>query len=647
EGGSTITQQLARSVFLTQKRVFSRKLAEIMLAVEIERRLTKAEILERYLNQVYFGQGAYGVEMAARVYFGKHAKGLTLPESALLAGVIRAPSIYSPSQNRDLTKARQRVVLHRMAQLGFITDRQAAEAAEQPLGLSAGGNAGLSGIRAPYFVSYILPYLLDRYGEEVVYNGGLRIYTTLDVAMQAAAEKALRAGLEQAEQQKLRVSQGALVAIDPQTGFIRAMIGGYDFEKSQFNRAWQAYRQPGSAFKPFIYTAAVANRMTTTKIIVDEPVTYEIAGATAAERIWEPKNYDGKFRGPIALRAAVEQSINIPAVKTIAELGPQTVIAYAKRMGITSPMQPVLSLALGTPDVTPLEMASAYGTLAAMGVRAEPIAVRRVTTRDGEILEDNLPRRELVLSGDVAYVMIDIMKGVITRGTGRAADIGRPAAGKTGTTDDYRNAWFIGFTPQLSTAVWVGNDDNKPMRRVVGGVVPARVWRAFMAAAVQPLPPQDWPRPDGVVSVTVCGGTGLLATGACRSPRAEVFIRGTEPTEYDYGLGAAGDGIEGTKVTGPVPLEILTPRGGESLTSPFSIDGSTAPGVRVTVSILAQGGFLRIQVAETELPVTDDGKFNYVFRPSLRIIGVRYIITVTATTADGARSVGTLTVTER
>ncbi|HET6946701.1 MAG TPA: penicillin-binding protein 1A [bacterium] len=646
EGGSTITQQLARSVFLTQKRVFSRKLAEIMLAVEIERRLTKAEILERYLNQVYFGQGAYGVEMASRVYFGKHVKSLTLAEGAMLAGVIRAPSIYSPHQNPELAKARQRIVLQRMAQLGYITPKQAAEAVERPLGVSEGGNAGLIGIRAPYFVSYLLPYLLDRYGEEVVYNGGLRVYTTLDIRMQADAEKALRAGLEQAEKERLKVSQGALVAIDPQTGFIRAMIGGYDFEKSQFNRAWQARRQPGSAFKPFIYTTAIANRMTTTKIIVDEPVSYEIVGTVEAERIWEPKNYDGKFRGPLTLRTAVEQSINIPAIKTLGELGPQTVIAYAKRMGITSPLQPHLSLALGTPDVTPLEMAAAYGTLASMGVRAEPIAVRRVATRDGQILEDNLPRRELVLSSDVAYLMIDILKGVITRGTGRAAGIGRPAAGKTGTTDDYRNAWFIGFTPQLSTAVWVGNDDNTPMRRVVGGMVPARIWRTFMSAAMQPLPAEDWPRPDGVVTATVCAPSGLLATGACQNPRPEIFIRGTEPTEYDYGAGT-GDGADATKVTGTVPLEILTPRGGAGLSSPFSIEGSTVPGVRVTLSVLAQGGFLRIQVAETELPVTDDGKFNFVFRPSLRIVGVRYIITVTASTADGARSVATLTVTER
>lgn len=646
EGGSTITQQLARNIFLTQKRQFSRKLAEMMLAVEIERRLTKTEILERYLNQVYFGQGAYGVEMAARVYFGKHAKDLTLAESAMLAGLIRAPSLYSPHQNPELAKTQQRIVLQRMTDLRYITREQAINAFERPIPLAEEGNAGLIGIRAPYFVSYILPYLLQRYGEDVIYNGGLRVYTTLDVRMQTAAEKAIRDGLDNAAKANFKATQGALVSLEPQTGYIRAMIGGYDFEKSQFNRAWQARRQPGSAFKPFIYTTAIANRMTTTKIIVDEPVTYEIIGTVESERIWKPRNYEGRFSGPVTLRTALERSINVPAVKTISELGPQTVIAYARRMGIASPLQPHLSLALGSNEVTPLEMASAYGTLAALGVRAEPIAISKITTRDGQVLEDNPPRRDLVLSADVAYVMVDLMKGVITRGTGRSANIGRPAAGKTGTTDDYRNAWFIGFTPHLSTAVWVGNDDNTPMRRVVGGMVPARIWRAFMRTAVEGMPPDDWGRPDGVVAATVCGSSGLLATGACSNPRPELFIRGTEPTEYEYGR-AAENGGEVTTVTGDLPLEVAAPTGGRTVSSPFAIEGDTVPGAIVSLSILAQGGFLRIQVAETHLPVTSEGKFTYVFRPSLQISGVRYIITVKATGPDGETATATLTVTER
>jgi penicillin-binding protein 1A len=642
EGGSTITQQLARSIFLTQKREVSRKVAEMMLAVEIERRLTKAEILERYLNQVYFGQGAYGVEMAASVYFGRHAKDLDLAQSAMLAGLIRAPSIYSPYQNPVLAKAQQRVVLQRMVQLRYITRSQAARAVEEPVPLAEEGNAGLIGIRAPYFVSYILPYLLERYGEDFVYSGGLRVYTTLDLRLQRAAEKEVRHGIDAAQDQRLRIGQGALVAVEPGTGYIRAMIGGYDFAQSQFNRAWQARRQPGSSFKPFIYTTALGVGASPAKIIVDEPVTYEIPGAR--ERIWKPKNYDRTYSGRVTLRTALERSINIPAVKTLAEVGPEAVIQTAHRMGILSPLQPNLSLALGTSEVTPLEMASAFGTLATMGVRAEPVAVRKVLTRSGQVLEDNLPRRELALSSDVAYVMVDLMKGVITRGTGRAAAIGRPAAGKTGTTDDYRNAWFIGFTPQLVTSVWVGNDDNKPMRRVTGGMIPARIWAAFMKTALDGVPAEDWAKPDLVVTVTVCGSTGLLATGACPNPRNEVFIRGTEPTEYDRTVPA--DGTNGRTVTGNLPLQITSPGGG-GVTSPFTIEGVTVPGATVTLNVMAEAGFLRVQAADAQLPVTADGRFSYVFRPSVRVNGVKYIITVKSVGPDGQQATATFTVTEQ
>ena len=642
EGGSTITQQLARLIFLTQKREVSRKIAEMMLAVEIERRLTKAEILERYLNQVYFGQGAYGVEMAAHVYFGRHSRDLNLAQSAMLAGLIRGPSISSPYQNPVLAKARQRTVLLRMAQLRYITRTQAARAVEEPVPLAEEGNAGLIGIRAPYFVSYILPYLLERYGEEFVYSGGLRVYTTLDLTLQRAAEKAVRNGLDAAQAQRLRIEQGALVAIDPTTGYIRAMIGGYDFTRSQFNRAWQARRQPGSAFKPFIYTTALGTGASPAKVIVDEPVTYEIPGTR--ERIWKPKNYDRTYSGRVTMRTALERSINIPAVKTLAEVGPEAVIHTAQRMGIRSPLQPHLSLALGTNEVTPLEIASAYGTLAALGVRAEPIAVRRVLTRGGQVLEDNLPHRELAVSADVAYVMVDLMKGVINRGTGRAASIGRPAAGKTGTTDDYRNAWFIGFTPQIVTSVWVGNDDNKPMRRVTGGSVPARIWASFMKTALKDVAVEDWSRPELVVAVRVCGSSGLLATGACPNPRNEVFVRGTEPTEYDRSV--PPDGTDGQTVTGSVPLQIVSPGGG-GVSSPFAIEGVTVPGATVTLTIMAEAGFLRVQAAEAQPPVTADGRFSYVFRPSVKVSGVKYIITVRAVASDGQQSTATLTVSEQ
>ena len=641
EGASTITQQLARTLFLTQERTAARKLAEAILALEIERHLTKSEILERYLNQVYFGQGAYGIEMAARVYFGKHAKDLTLAESAMLAGVIQAPSVLTPFQNFPGAKARQQVVLARMVELGYVTPAAAKTAAAQQIVLAKESNAGLFGVRAPYFVSYILPYLIDRYGEDLVYKGGLRVYTTLDIPLQIAGERAVRSGIDAARAANLNVSQGALVTLDPRTGYIRAMIGGYDFKQSQFNRAWQARRQPGSAFKPFIYTAALASGKTPADIIVDGPVSFDIPGF----RVWKPRNYDGQFRGPVTLRRAVEQSINIPAVKTLAEIGPTRVIAVARRMGITSPLQPNLSLALGTSDVTTLEMASAYGTLATMGLHAEPVAITKVLDRTGQVLEEHPPQRELVLSGEVAYVMTSLLKGVITSGTGRGAAIGRPAAGKTGTTDDYRNAWFVGYTPFLSTAVWVGNDNNAPMRRVVGGMVPARIWASFMKVAVTDTPSEDWRRPEGVVATTVCGASGQLAGPGCPDPRPEVFIQGTEPTEF-YVPPAVPQSENGPAVNA-APLSVTAPRNGGKVNSPFAIEGITTPGSTVSMAILAEGGFLRVKVAEASLPVTADGRFSYVFRPTLVVSGVRYIITVKVTGPGGLTSSTTLTVTEQ
>lgn len=497
EGGSTITQQLARSLYLSRRRSVTRKIAEMLLALELERRLTKDEILERYLNQVYFGQGAYGIEMAARVYFGKAVGALTLSESALLAGLIRAPSTNNPYRNLGLASERQRIVLRRMAQLGFVSEEAAQRAADVPLRLAPPRNAGFIGMRAAYFSSTVLQYLIERYGEDLVYTGGLQVYTTLDLRMQGAAERALRKGLEAARRARLNVTQGALVALNPHTGYIRALVGGYDFEQSPYNRAWQAQRQAGSAFKPFIYTAAVANGWRPTKRILDAPIRYP----DGSRKIWEPKNYDKKFRGWVTMRQALEQSINIPAIRTLEDLGPQRVISYARRMGIQSPLAPNLSLALGASEVTPLEMASAYGTLATKGIHAQPIMVLKVVDRYGRVLEENRPKRDLALDESVAAQMIDLLKGVVQRGTGRRASIGRPVAGKTGTSDDHRNAWFIGFTPYLSTAVWVGNDDNAPMRRVVGGTVPAGIWAGFMRVAVRANPPDDWeglPAPEYV-----------------------------------------------------------------------------------------------------------------------------------------------------
>jgi len=637
QGGSTITQQLARNLFLTQERAVSRKVAEILLALEIERRLTKEEILERYLNQVYFGQGAYGIEMAARVYFGKPVKAVTLPEAALLAGLIRGPSIYSPYRNFGLAKVRQETVLARMAALGTISTQEALAARKARIVLAPASNAGLAGIRAPYFVSFILTRLLETYGEDLVYKGGLQVYTTLDPRMQALAEKTVRAGVESAKRRRLDASQAAIVAVDADTGAIRAMIGGVDFASSQFNRAWQARRQPGSAFKVFVYATAIAKGVPTTRLLDDSPITYQIPGA----KDWSPKNYDGKYSGPVTVRRALERSINIPAAKLLNELGPGQVIETARTMGIESPLQPHLSLALGSADVTPLEMATAFATLANGGLRVQPLSILKVTDTRGKVLEEHRPLRHVGLSPEVAYIMTDLLRGVIERGTGTAAAIGRPAAGKTGTTDDYRNAWFIGYTRQLSAAVWIGNDDNTPMRRVVGGMVPAEIWAAFMRQAMAPIPAADWSPPEGVVVTTVCAGSWQLATPDCPNPRREVFTRASAPTTYE--LPSDREPLQ-NGVTTPAALVVKAPANGAVLRPPFVISGVTAPGAMVTIVVTAEGSGGGARAAEVAMQTTADGQFGYEFRPAYRSPGTRYVIAISVVALNGGKASRVLTV---
>ncbi|MDR7438683.1 MAG: penicillin-binding protein 1A [Armatimonadota bacterium] len=613
EGGSTITQQLARTLFLTPERTLTRKLHEMLLALEMERHLTKEEILERYLNQVYFGNGAYGVEMAAQVYFNRRVGELGLPEASLLAGLIQAPSRYDPFRNFPAAKRRQEQVLRKMVELGFLSAEQAQAALRAPVGLRRTPvNAGLVGIRAPYFVSYLIPFLVQRYGEERVYRGGLRVYTTLDVRLQELAQRVIAQGI--AEARASGVSQGALVAVDPHTGHIKAMVGGVDFHRSQFNRAWQALRQPGSAFKPFVYVAALERGASPEDILLDEPVRYHIPGFGE----WQPKNYDRTYWGPLTLRRAVEHSRNVPAVRVLAELGPQAVIETARRMGIHSPLQPNLSLALGTLEVTVLEMASAYATLAANGVHTEPVAITRVTDATGRVLDEFSPERRIALRPEVAYTMTDILRGVILRGTGRAADIGRPAAGKTGTTDDYRNAWFVGYTPDLAVAVWVGNDDNTPMRRVVGGTVPARLWARFMREALANRPPVDFARPEG-------------------TPPAPSAIPG-EP-------GHPGRTGPEERLEHTVKLDL--PAAGALVSSPFEVAGRTTPGSRVRVVVTLEGGATPVPVRDEWLLAGPDGTFRLTVESPLRFLGARYAIVVIAYSPGGAQARTRVAVTER
>lgn len=356
---------------------------------------------------------------------------------------------------------------------------------------------------------------MEEFGADQVYKGGLKIYTTLDLNMQRSAEKALaESGYE-----------GAIVALEPESGYIKAMVGGKNFEQSKFNRATQAYRQPGSAFKPFIYLTALENGFTPSDIIEDSPITFENG--------WSPKNYEKEFRGPVTLREAFEQSINVVGVKLLEQVGVNKVINYAHKAGIKSELRPDLSLALGTSEVTPLEIALAYATIANLGMRVEPLSILRVEDYEGKVLKENTPQKKKVFKEEACYVLIDLMKGVISRGTGWNAQIGRPAAGKTGTTDNFIDAWFIGFTPDLVTAVYVGNDDRKPLgNRMTGGVVAAPIWAKFMKEALKDYEKKDFRQPSKVVQISVCQQSGLLPVDSCPSVLSGAFIKGAEPTAY-------------------------------------------------------------------------------------------------------------------
>ncbi|MGI6037333.1 MAG: transglycosylase domain-containing protein [Limnochordia bacterium] len=537
QGASTITQQLAKNAFLSHERTWSRKLRELLWTIQIERKYSKDEILESYLNIIYFGHGAHGVEAAAQTFFGKRASDLTLTESALLAGITRGPHIYSPFNNPDAALQRRNVVLNRMYEVGYITAEQLAEAKKEELGITERTRAPY---RAHYFVEYVRKLMHQRgYTDEELRGGGYRIYTTLDLDLQEKAEQALLAGLPQGEKDQ---PQGALVALDPRSGHIKAMVGGrggQDF----FNRAVDAERQPGSAIKPFIFVTALEKGYTPADIFIDEPFEYE---DPYTGDIWRPRNYTRRFLGPLSLREALEQSINIIAIKLLEEVGIEDTIGMAKRLGISTIVESGryndrnLAFALGgiTRGVTPLEMASAFGVFANQGIKTEPLAILRIVGPDGTVIEENRTQREIVLSEQVSYMITDMLRGVIERGTGRSANIGRPAAGKTGTADDYSNAWFVGYTPELVATVWIGNDRPGPMfyqGANIGSGWAARIWANFFREALKNQPVRDFPRPKDIVDgLLIDTTTGLLASEGCPrdKTRYEIFIKGTEPTAY-------------------------------------------------------------------------------------------------------------------
>ncbi|RJP54723.1 MAG: PBP1A family penicillin-binding protein [Deltaproteobacteria bacterium] len=517
QGGSTITQQVTKYFLLSPERSLSRKIKEAILAYRVENELSKENILFLYLNQIYLGHGAYGVESAAQSYFGKHVEDLSLAEATMLAGLPRAPSKYSPFVNSKGAKERQAYVLKRMLKEGYITDKQFKQALTTPLTFNTEENKQI--LKAPYFTEHIRRYIEEKYGSDALYKEGLLVYTSLNLDMQNAAQVSLESGLMDLERrhkyQGYRQSsrlQGALMCMDPDTGYVRAMVGGKDFKKSEFNRAIQAKRQGGSAFKPIIYAAALDKGYTPATILVDSPISYDnlIEGEP-----WQPKNFDGEFRGPITFREALAKSINVVAVKILGDLGIDYVARYASMLGITSPLNMDLTMALGSSSVSLLELTRAYAVFAAQGRIVEPIFVTKVVDQNGMVLEENKPQVEEVISPQTAYIMTNLLKGVVQNGTGsKAQALGRPCAGKTGTTNDYVDAWFIGYTPEIVTGVWVGFDEgNRPLgENETGSQAALPIWIQFMKEALKNKEILDFPVPEGIVFVNIDSKTGLPAT---------------------------------------------------------------------------------------------------------------------------------------
>jgi penicillin-binding protein 1A len=645
EGASTITQQVARTLFLNRERTITRKLREVIVARRIEQRFTKDQILEMYLNQIFYGYDAYGVEAATRIYFGKSVQDLTLGEGALIAGLPRAPNRYSPLKDMQRSLQRRQHVLHRMIEEGYITPEQARLAEQEPMQI-APQQKHVN--KAPYFVEYVRRYLEEHYGATALYRGGFEVYTTLDLRLQQAAELAIQHGIRavdkrhgyQGPQQhvtllgdilidrqhieavtvpadgdttlregellpgvvlevregevivavktsrgilpregfswvrapdlqrgfrsrrmlppqkifapgdvmRVRVVQvdpegrahhlfleqeplvqGALLAMEVGSGHVLAMVGGYDFAKSQFNRAIQASRQPGSAFKPVIYAAAIEAGMTPASIVIDAPVIKE---AATAQEFWKPVNYSEKFYGPTTLRTALTHSRNLVTIRLLDKIGVPPVLAYAKRLGITSPLAPYLSLALGSSGVTLSELTAAYGVFANGGMYVPPVFITKVVDAQGIVLEEHFPEARRVMNPEIAYVMTNLLEGVIQHGTGRRVRIlGRPAAGKTGTTNDFRDAWFLGYTPEVITGVWVGIDDRTTLgHREAGGRVASPIWLEFMRQVVRGRPVTDFAIPPGVRFVRIEAKSGTLATVATKADTLfEVFVDGTQP----------------------------------------------------------------------------------------------------------------------
>lgn len=532
QGGSTITQQVAKMMYLSPEKKYIRKLKEAILAYKIDKYLAKDQIIGLYLNQIYLGHGTYGIESASQMYFGKSSTDLNLPEAALLAGLPKAPSTYSPFLAFDRAKQRQLYVLNRMFEDGYISKEEMEKASAETIQLREIKEQQKV---AAYFVENVRRYVQEKYGGDVLYKEGLSIYTTLNLAAQKEANDAVEAGLAELEdRQKYErgLVQGALLCMDAKTGAIRAMVGGRDFTKSEFNRATQSRRQPGSSFKPLIYTAAFDKGLNPSSVFVDSPIVVE--DPTAEDGLWKPNNFDNKFLGPITMRKALVDSRNVVTVKILQEITPAYAASYAANMGITSPLMPTLSLALGSSGVTLEEMVRAYGVLANGGKKVTPYYIKKIVDRTGNVFEENTPQSEQVIDPRIAFMTSYIMRDVVETGTGRRVkSIGRPVGGKTGTTNDYRDAWFIGFTPSLVTGVWVGFDQEISLGKLeVGGKAAAPIWLYFMEKVLKGAPAESFPTPEGITFMRVDAQTGRLSTGTDDSSTIyECFLEGTKPSD--------------------------------------------------------------------------------------------------------------------
>jgi len=551
QGGSTITQQTVKNLFLGQERTWSRKLRESLLSIVLDGKFSKDRILEVYLNEVYFGQrgpvAICGAEAASRFYFGRELEHLSIGEWAMLAGLIRSPGSYNPFRHPERARERRDQVLHSMLQLGFVDSASVTAALAEPLEL-ASGRAGSSG--SAYAVDFVRRQLAERYPRRVLEEDGLSIYTTIDPRLQLDAELALREGLEKLERDRPAVTrqldrrrlQGAVVVLRPATGEILALVGGRDYGESQFNRAVQARRQPGSCFKPFVYAAGFELTragdpagLTPATLLDDAPLELIVNGKS-----WRPQNYDREFRGPVTARVALEQSLNVPTIRAGQQVGLTRVIEVARRLGIESKLAPVPALSLGTSEVTPLELATAYGALAQQGMRATPWTIRAVADAEGLLLEGSEPERVRAVSAESAFLTTDILRGVFSNGTAKSAaalGFNRTAAGKTGTTNQTRDAWFVGYTPELLALVWVGYDDNASTGLTgASGALP--IWVDFMNRATGRGRMRGFAQPTEIVRKLIDPETGQLAVPGCPKVSEETFARGSEPnTECREHLG--------------------------------------------------------------------------------------------------------------